>query len=96
LGIIVLAKERGSHVGSTFAFMTSSTALWLLATAAIYSASFADRIGVDQSPNDWGGLDPLFGLYLHVDDYSATSPISDLGVEQRYTFCPLLSQHHFD
>jgi PAS domain S-box-containing protein len=40
LGIIVLAKERGSPVGSTFAFMTSSAALWLLASAAIYSTSF--------------------------------------------------------
>jgi two-component system, NarL family, sensor histidine kinase UhpB len=40
LGIIVLVKERGSPVGSTFAFMTSSAALWLLASAAIYSTSF--------------------------------------------------------
>jgi hypothetical protein len=40
LGIIVLVKERGSHASSTFAFMTSSAALWLLASAAIYSTSF--------------------------------------------------------
>jgi PAS domain S-box-containing protein len=40
LGIIVLAKERGSPVGLTFAFMTSSAALWLLASAAIYSTPF--------------------------------------------------------
>ena len=39
LGIIVLVKERGSQVSSTFAFMTSSAALWLLASAAIYSSS---------------------------------------------------------
>ena len=40
LGIMVLAKERGSPVSAAFAFMTSSTALWLLASAAIYSTSF--------------------------------------------------------
>ena len=40
LGIMVLAKERGSPVSAAFAFMTSSAALCLLASAAIYSASF--------------------------------------------------------
>jgi hypothetical protein len=46
LGIVVLAKERGSHVGLTFAFMTSSAALWLLASVAIYSVSFEQEAQV--------------------------------------------------